>query len=145
MNPPFLSNLFEPRIGPLGTLLSRVYYTIKVDNSNTNALLDPPQSPAIQTGLANLGSDIRVLPLGIDSTAKSQLSNLFIEVNPLMPSYRPVLESNINSAIRNTNVFSANSTINVFVLYSELYQGQTFLKLNSRVYYAVNKLFFFYF
>ena len=144
---PELSDEFETRYGPFGSLLSRVYYTISIDgNQAITGYQANPSGESITNELSKLGSDMVVLT-GTSSIQKSLLSSLFVLKYPLSTSDRLILQANINLALQQINLFSSENPFgqgltktSVVIYYSEFYTTQTYNNRASRVYYGVSHL-----
>ncbi len=140
---PELSSKFFKRIGPLGTLISRVYYTIKIDSQQLiNNFQASPSIERIETEFDRLASDLRVYP-SCNSVAKTLFSSVYIKADEgeISAADRQMIELNIRIGLTQINVIVPTIKNEVSVVYSERYQGQTRGYNVLRVYYAVsNKL-----
>ena len=133
-----LANRFEPRIGQLGQLLTRVYYTLAVDGRPALSYLYPPPTlESVELEFRRLGSDLRIYPSKQQtSIAKSHLHTVFVGTWPLSPEHRQLLERNIRDGIDRLNLMANNfNTKSVQVMYHEMY-GTPRNSLVSRVYYS---------
>jgi hypothetical protein len=133
-----LSYKFEPRVGALGTLLTRIYYVISIDSQQSSSYLYPPPAAyMIENEFRLFMSDMKVYPEQ-SSVAKAQLQSAYVGTYPLTPESRLVLENNIKAGIDRLNLMTNNYLVKtVNVLYYELYN--TPRKLNvSRVYFSVS-------
>ncbi len=122
----------------MGTLLTRVYYTLRVDNQQAfSFMFQAPQSDLIERQFQLRGSDLRTYRQNF-SILKSLLHSFYVAAYPLNPSYRGLLERNIRNAIENNlNILSNNTYPKlVNVLYYELYNTPRRTNI-SRVYYSV--------
>lgn len=134
---PILANKFFKRIGSLGTLISRVYYTININNQRV--LTNYKAAPAyqkIEAEFNSVRSDFRIYPT-CNSVAKTKLASLYIKAYPLKPDDRELIELNIRTALIQLNVIQPALNNKIVVAYSELYQSQTFGYNVSRIYYSV--------
>ena len=129
----------------LGTAVSRVYYTISINNKPALSCLQAsPSEATIENAFTQMNSDLRVYP-NCNSLAKSLFASLFIKTYPLDPTQRAVLENRIYSALRTASFVQAYNQVSIVVAYSELYKAQTFGYNVSRVYYLVKFYFLFQF
>jgi hypothetical protein len=134
---PLLSNKFIQRVGSLGTLISRVYYTIFIDGYQVlNNIQVAPSNASIQFEFEQLGYDFRTYS-SCNSIMKSLLLSVYINEYPLKPSDRPMIENNIKLSLLRRSFIQPYELVTVTVLYSELYQSQYFGYKVSRVYYSV--------
>ena len=133
-----LSNRFESRVGTLGVLLTRVYYTLSVNGQQAlNYLYQQPTRDSIEYEFRLLMSDARVYPERT-SQAKSVLNSVYVGSYPLSPVYRLILEANLRTGIQRLNLVTNSFLTNkIEVLFYELYN--TPRKHNvSRVYFSVS-------
>jgi len=140
INAPDLSKKFFQRIGSLGTLISRIYYTIRIDNQLVQVNFQTsPSIERIETEFNNLGSDLRVYP-SCNSVAKALFSSVYIRVDEstISAGDRQIIELNIRIGLTQTKVIFSTTKNEVTVVYSERYQGQTRGYNVLRVYYAVS-------
>lgn len=135
-------NQFEPRVGELGVLITRVFYIVYINNQlAVSYLYQPPISESIEYEFRGLGSDMKIYPEKY-SIAKSQLLSVYVGLYPFTPDYRVQLENNIKVAIDRLNIqylSNQQSIKNVQVQYYELYTTSKRVNV-SRVYYSVSLL-----
>lgn len=135
-----LSTRYFERIGTLGTVLSRVYYTISIDGQQvvTN-FQSAPSMEKVEKEFNALGSDFRVYP-SCNSLPKSLFSSLYIKSYPLNADDRQLIEMNIRTALTYMSFIQPNVKNTITIGFSELYRAQTFGYNVSRVYYTVCSL-----
>ena len=136
---PILSTEFFKRIGSLGTLISRVYYTISIDGQQvvTN-FQSAPSIDKIEKEFNTLDSDFRVYP-SCNSLPQSLFSSVYIyKAYPLNADDRQLIEMNIRTALTYMSFIQPNIKNSITIGFSELYRAQTFGYNVSRVYYTVS-------
>ena len=134
---PVLSNEFYKRIGSLGTLISRVYYTINVDNERV--LINYKAAPSydkIEAEFNRIGYDFRIYPT-CNSSPKSLFASFYLKVYPLRADDRGSYENQIRTGLMQSNTIQAALNNRIVAVYSELYRSQTFGYNVSRIYYSV--------
>lgn len=134
---PVLANNFQININYIGTIFTRVYYLIYLNNQQAiNGFHSSPSYSIIQNELEFLGSDMKVISDSIllqNSLPFSHLSSLFIPVYPLELADRNSIEIKINSAIQKNQ----RDNSSVFIMYQKLYKGTRNNRKYSRIYYSV--------
>lgn len=147
---PMLSSEFQLRVGSYGTLTSRIFYTLTINEQSAQSFFHlAPQREQIETELRKLGSDLRVYPMQ-DSVAKATLSSLYFNAYPIDSMQREILEQKVLMALSSLDYLTIPKLVSgdkqVDIVYNELYSGQASKRNVSRLFYAVNSflcLFFF--
>lgn len=132
-----LSNRFQTRVAILGTVITRVFYIMFVNNQLVSSSSQAqPNSAALKNEFYNAGSDLNVYSFN-DSLCKHLLSSLYVKTYPLTPAYRNLLQININSALQTYVYNPISQNAFVVIVYYELYQSQAYGYNVSKVYYYV--------
>lgn len=136
-----ISNRFEPRIGSLGTPVTRVAYIITINRQQIlSYLYQAPSNSTIEAQLRLLGSDLRIYPDSF-SIGKALASSLYLLAYPLNPLNRSTLETSLRryhlQRLDLPGGTAANVNATASILFHELYWGQQSNQNVSRVYYTV--------
>ncbi len=135
---PILSNQFQARIAPLGTVITRVFYILFLNNQLVScSTQNQPSLQAIQDQFYQAGSDLRIYRFN-DTSCKYLLSSLFVKKYPLTPTDRNILQNNLINSLQKYLYSPTSQSGYVTILYLELYRSQAYSYNVSRVYYYVS-------